>query len=128
MYRTRILKNNHFVQLKLFSYFLKLFTNLCIICKINQLFLLSTVYILSTCLFTILRYTFSSNHNIYKSLCGLLWGFKRFSQKILVKSINWRVWSPKTKATGTFMNVVIWQKSISKDIPWRTCWILHEVY
>ena len=36
--------------------------------------------------------------------------FRPFNWKILVKSINSRVWSPKTKAIRTFMNVVIWQK------------------
>ena len=46
------------------------------------------------------RYTFSSNHNVHKSLNGLcLWGPD---------------WNPKTKATWTFMNVVIRRKSISK--------------
>ena len=45
----------------------------------------------------------------------LFLAFRPFNQKILVKSINYRVWSPKTKAAQTFINVVIWQKkSISK--------------
>ena len=44
----------------------------------------------------------------------LFLGFKAFNWKIFVKSINKRVWSPKTKATWTFMNGVIWQNSISK--------------
>ena len=37
--------------------------------------------------------------------------------KILVNSINQRVWSPNTKAIRTFMNFVIWQKSIS-NVQW----------
>ena len=40
----------------------------------------------------------------------LFLGFRPFNWKILVKSINQTVWSPKAKAAWTFMNVVIWQK------------------
>ena len=40
----------------------------------------------------------------------LFLGFRPFNWYILVNSINERVWSPKTKATQTFMNVVIWRK------------------
>ena len=43
----------------------------------------------------------------------LFLGFRPFDWKILVDSINQRVWSPKTKDTRTFMNVVIWWKNIS---------------
>ena len=41
----------------------------------------------------------------------LFLGSRPFNWKILVKSIK-RVWSPKIKATWTFINVVIWQKRI----------------
>ena len=37
-------------------------------------------------------------------------GCRPFNWQILVKSVNKKVWSPKTKATPTFMNVVIWRK------------------
>ena len=40
--------------------------------------------------------------------------FRPFNWKISVKSFNQRVWSSKTKSTQTFMNIVSWQKSISK--------------
>ena len=34
-------------------------------------------------------------------------GSRPFNRYILLKSINQRVWSPKSKATQTFMNVAI---------------------
>ena len=41
---------------------------------------------------------------------SLFLGFRPFNWKILIKSINSRVWSPKTKTAQTFMNVAIWRK------------------
>ena len=38
--------------------------------------------------------------------------FRPINWKISVKSINYSVWSPKTKAMRTFMKVVIWQKKV----------------
>ena len=51
-------------------------------------------------------------------------GFRPFNWKILVKSNNKRVWSPKTKATWTFMNVVIWQKKVYLTYIVIKSWIL----
>ena len=64
--------------------------------------------------------------------------------KDLVNSSNQRVWSSKTKATRTYMNVWIWRKSISKQhiIPnilllfpsfsfmtgWKKSWLGHFVF
>ena len=57
---------------------------------------------------------FLSKHNIHKSLSGLcFWASDPLIDRFWVNTINQRVWSPFTKATWTFMNVVIWQKSIS---------------
>ena len=54
---------------------------------------------------------FSSNHNIHKSSSGLwFWASDTLNRKILLKSIDLGVWSPKTMARRTFMNVVIWRK------------------
>ena len=57
---------------------------------------------------------FSSTHNIHKRL----WGLCFRASDILInrfykKYINSRVWSPKKLTTRSFMNVVIWQKSIT---------------
>ena len=50
------------------------------------------------------RYTFSPNHNVHKSLCGLcFWA----PDHLIDSKIYRRVWSPKTKAARTFMNVAI---------------------
>ena len=55
-----------------------------------------------------IRYTFSSNHNIRISSCGLCFGAPDpLIDKSLLKSFNQRVLSLKTKVARTFMNVVI---------------------
>ena len=61
-----------------------------------------------------LNILFPSNHNIHKKfLWPLFLGFRPFIWKIFVKYINQWVWSPKTKAMQTYMNVLIWRKIIS---------------
>ena len=45
-----------------------------------------------------LGYTFLSNYKDHKSSCGLFWGFRSYQSKD---------WSPKTKATWTFIIIVI---------------------
>ena len=47
-----------------------------------------------------------------KVCMAFVFGLQTLNWKILVKSINWRVWSPKSKATQTFMNVVIWREKV----------------
>ena len=69
---------------------------------------ISWVIMSYTCTLDIL---FLSNHNIHKSSCGLWFlSLRPFNWKILVKSINWRIWIPKTKAIRIVMNVVNWRK------------------
>ena len=61
-----------------------------------------------------IRYTFPSNHNVHKSSCSLCFcAPDSFIDGFLIKSINQRFLSQKTKATRSFMNVVTCQKSIS---------------
>ena len=61
-----------------------------------------------------IRYTFSSNHNIHKNLCSLcFWAPDPLIDiPILLKIYPLKGLSgaTKTKATWTFMNVVIWRK------------------
>ena len=53
-----------------------------------------------------IKYTFLSNHNIHKSLCGLcFWAPDPLINRTQLKSLQ-----HKTKARRTFMNVVIQQK------------------
>ena len=63
------------------------------------------------------RYIFLSNHNVHKSFSGLCFCapdplIEQFHLNLLIKGSG----APKTKAIRTFMNVVIWRKSISKWI------------
>ena len=62
------------------------------------------------------RYTFSSNDNVHKNLRGLYFGTSDPYSIDFTKIYQKKVWSPKTKATLTFMKVVIWRKSISNDL------------
>ena len=58
-------------------------------------------------------YIFSSKHNLHKRSYDLyFWTWRPFDWYILLKSIDQKVWSPKTKAAQTFMNILIWRKSI----------------
>ena len=56
------------------------------------------------------RYTFSSNHNIYQSLCGLCF----WAPDPLINSLSIKWSGVQKKATRTLMNAVIYyEKSIS---------------
>ena len=71
---------------------------------------------------------FLSNYNINKSSCGLcFWALDPLIDKILVKSIIKRGWGPKTMPTGTFINVVIWRKSISMQHQWWWSWDRYSI-
>ena len=54
------------------------------------------------------RCIFLLNPKVHKSSCVLrFWAPGPLIDRFLVKSVNQRIWSPKTKAIRTFMKVVI---------------------
>ena len=72
-------------------------------------------------------YTFSSTHNIHKSSCGLcFWALHPLIENFFSEICQLYVWSPKTNAARTFVNVVIWRKSISMVLPIIWIWKIFE--
>ena len=59
---------------------------------------------------TIQIYFFCQVATFIRICWSLFFGFRPFNWKIFLRYINWSVWSPNTKTTKTFMNVVIRRK------------------